>query len=121
MNERPEGLEVPLHRSLVEPMLLAGLPRTVALVLWTSVGAFSFGLHQIWTLPVGIALHLAAAAAGWGQVARGYALERKRCASTNRPQPEPRRRRALFRRALAAMSSESSELARSGPRNASVR
>ena len=38
MNERPEGLEVPLHRSLVEPMLLAGLPRTVALVLWTSVG-----------------------------------------------------------------------------------
>ena len=63
MSDRPEGLEVPLHRSLVEPMLLAGLPRTVALVLWTSVGAFSFGLHQIWTLPVGIALHLAAAAA----------------------------------------------------------
>jgi hypothetical protein len=27
---RPEGFEVPLHRSLVEPMLLAGLPRTVA-------------------------------------------------------------------------------------------
>jgi type IV secretion system protein TrbD len=63
MNERPEGLEVPLHRSLVEPMLLAGLPRTVALVLWTSVGAFAFGLHQVWTLPVGIVLHLAAAAA----------------------------------------------------------
>jgi type IV secretion system protein TrbD len=60
---RPEGLEVPLHRSLVEPMLLAGLPRTAALVLWTSVGAFAFGLHQIWTLPLGIALHVAAAAA----------------------------------------------------------
>jgi type IV secretory pathway TrbD component len=58
-----EGLEVPLHRSLVEPMLLAGLPRTVALVLWTSVGAFAFGLHQIWLLPVGIGAHLAAAAA----------------------------------------------------------
>jgi type IV secretory pathway TrbD component len=25
----PEGFEVPLHRSLVEPMLLAGLPRIV--------------------------------------------------------------------------------------------
>jgi type IV secretion system protein TrbD len=60
---RPEGFEVPLHRSIVEPMLLAGLPRTVALVLWTAVGAFAFGLHQIWVLPIGIALHLAAAAA----------------------------------------------------------
>jgi type IV secretory pathway TrbD component len=60
---RPEGFEVPLHRSIVEPMLLAGLPRTVALVLWTTVGAFAFGLHQIWVLPIGIALHLAAAAA----------------------------------------------------------
>jgi type IV secretory pathway TrbD component len=59
----PEGFEVPLHRSLIEPMLLAGLPRTVALVLWTGVGAFAFGLHQIWVLPIGIALHIAAASA----------------------------------------------------------
>ena len=58
-----QGLEVPLHRSLVEPMLLAGLPRTVALVLWTTVGAFALGLHQIWVLPVGIVVHIAAAAA----------------------------------------------------------
>ena len=63
MSGRAQGLEVPLHRALVEPMLLAGLPRTVALVLWTSVGAFAFGLHQLWTLPIGILLHLAAAAA----------------------------------------------------------
>ncbi len=60
---RAEGFEVPLHRSLVEPMLLAGLPRTVALVLWTAVGAFAFGLHQIWVLPLGIGLHVGAAAA----------------------------------------------------------
>ena len=60
MTTRLEGLEVPLHRSLVEPMLLAGLPRTVALVLWTSVGAFAFGLHQIWVLPLSIVVHLAA-------------------------------------------------------------
>ena len=63
MTARLEGLEVPLHRSLVEPMLLAGLPRTVALVLWTGVGAFAFGLHQIWVLPLGIGVHAAAAAA----------------------------------------------------------
>jgi type IV secretion system protein VirB3 len=59
---RPEGFEVPLHRSLVEPMLLAGLPRTVALVLWTGVGAIAFGLHQLWVLPIGIVLHGAGAA-----------------------------------------------------------
>ena len=59
----PEGFEVPLHRSLVEPMFLAGLPRTVALVLWTVVGAFAFGLRQTWVLPIGIVLHIVAAAA----------------------------------------------------------
>ena len=59
---RPEGFDVPLHRSLIEPMLLAGIPRTVALVLWTSIGAVAFGLHQIWVVPIGIVLHGAAAA-----------------------------------------------------------
>jgi len=59
---RPEGFDVPLHRSLVEPMLLAGIPRTVALVLWTSIGAVAFGLHQIWVVPIGLVLHGAAAA-----------------------------------------------------------
>ncbi len=58
-----EGLEVPLHRSLVEPMMVAGLPRTVSLVLWTTVCAFAFGLRQIWVLPIGLALHLVCVAA----------------------------------------------------------
>jgi type IV secretory pathway TrbD component len=58
----PDAWEVPLHRSLTEPMLLAGLPRTVAIVLWTSVAAFAFGLKQLWVLPIGIVLHIAAAA-----------------------------------------------------------
>jgi type IV secretion system protein VirB3 len=58
-----DGLEVPLHRSLIEPMLVVGLPRTVALVLWTTVCAFAFGLRQIWVLPIGLVLHLACAAA----------------------------------------------------------
>jgi type IV secretion system protein VirB3 len=62
MSAHPEGFEVPLHRSLVEPMLLAGLPRTVALVLWTAVGALVLGLHQVWVLPIGLVLHVAAAA-----------------------------------------------------------
>ena len=60
-NDTP-GLEVPLHRSLVEPMLLLGLPRTVALVLWTSISAVGFGLRQLWVLPIGALLHAVSAA-----------------------------------------------------------
>jgi type IV secretory pathway TrbD component len=52
-----DGIEVPLHRSLTAPMLIAGLPRAVALVLWTGTLAFAFGLRQIWMLPLGCLLH----------------------------------------------------------------
>jgi type IV secretion system protein VirB3 len=52
-----EGFEVPVHRSLTEPMLLAGLPRNLGLILWTSTATFAFGLHQIWVLPISLALH----------------------------------------------------------------
>ena len=58
-----DGLEVPLHRSLVEPISLMGLPRSTALALWTGIAAILFGGHQLWILPVGLALHLACVAA----------------------------------------------------------
>jgi type IV secretion system protein VirB3 len=59
-----DGLEVPVHRSLTEPMLVAGLPRSLGLLLWTATSVFAFGLHQIWVLPIAVVLHgvLAAAA-----------------------------------------------------------
>jgi type IV secretory pathway TrbD component len=58
-----DGLEVPLHRSLVEPISLMGLPRSTALALWTGIAAILFGGHQLWILPVGLVLHLACVAA----------------------------------------------------------
>lgn len=42
-----EGLEVPLHRSLTEPILLGGAPRTVAIVNGTLAAALGLGL-QLW-------------------------------------------------------------------------
>ena len=57
------GLEVPLHRSLVEPMTIVGLPRNVALVLWTGISAIFLGGHQLWMLPVGIVVHIGCVAA----------------------------------------------------------
>lgn len=58
----PEGYEVPIHRSLTQPILFAGLPRIVGLLLWTTIAAFVLGLHQIWMLALGLVLHVLFAA-----------------------------------------------------------
>ena len=49
------GFEVPLHRSLTEPILMGGAPRTVAIVNGTLAAAVGLGL-QMWM--AGIALWL---------------------------------------------------------------
>jgi len=43
----PPGFEVPLHRSLTEPILLGGAPRTVAIANGTLAAAVGLGL-QLW-------------------------------------------------------------------------
>jgi type IV secretion system protein VirB3 len=43
--------------------MIAGLPRSAALVLWTGVAALFFGGHQLWVLPIGLVLHVAGVAA----------------------------------------------------------
>lgn len=53
-----EGFEAPVHRSLTEVILLGGLPRTVAILLWTVVAAIGLGLQQIWVLPFGFIVHI---------------------------------------------------------------
>jgi type IV secretion system protein VirB3 len=58
MTQHLEGFETAVHRSLIEPILLAGLPRNVALVLWTMTGALVMGMRQLWVLPVALAIHL---------------------------------------------------------------
>ena len=45
-NDLP-GFEVPLHRSLTEPILLGGAPRTVAIANGTLGAAVGLGL-QLW-------------------------------------------------------------------------
>lgn len=58
------GFEVPLHRSLTEPILLAGAPRTVAIANGTLAAAVGLGL-RLW-LP-GLALWLVGhSLAVWG-------------------------------------------------------
>lgn len=42
-----EGFEVPLHRSLTEPILLGGAPRGLAILIGTLAAAIGIGL-QLW-------------------------------------------------------------------------
>jgi type IV secretory pathway TrbD component len=42
-----EGFEAPIHRALVEPILLGGAPRAVAIVNGTVAAALGLGL-QLW-------------------------------------------------------------------------
>lgn len=41
-----EGFEAPIHRALVEPILLGGAPRTLAIVNGTLAAALGLGLQQ---------------------------------------------------------------------------
>ena len=42
-----EGFEIPLHRALTEPILLGGVPRSVAILNGTIAAALGIGL-QLW-------------------------------------------------------------------------
>jgi type IV secretion system protein VirB3 len=41
-----DGFEAPIHRALVEPILLGGAPRTIAIVNGTVAAALGLGLQQ---------------------------------------------------------------------------
>jgi len=57
------GFEIPIHRSLTQQIMLAGVPREIAILNGTTVAAFGLGLHSYWSIPVGIVLHLLAVVA----------------------------------------------------------
>jgi type IV secretion system protein TrbD len=57
MTDRIAGFEIPIHRSLTERILLAGVPREAALLNATFTAAFVFGLQCWYALPVGLGLH----------------------------------------------------------------
>ena len=47
MTSLPDGFSVPLHRSLTEPIMMAGAPRAVTIVNGTLAAALGLGL-QLW-------------------------------------------------------------------------
>jgi type IV secretion system protein VirB3 len=63
MYEPVEGFEVPVHKSLIDPPLTAGVPRKIAVVNGTLCAALVLGLQSWYALPVCALLHVAAVTA----------------------------------------------------------
>ena len=69
-----EGFEAPIHRALVEPILLGGAPRAVAIVNGTVAAALGLGLQQwiaglvLWALGHSLAVFAAKRDAGFAAV-----------------------------------------------------
>ncbi len=69
-----EGFEIPLHRALTEPILLAGAPRSIAIVNGTVAAALGLGLRMwiagllIWILGHSIAVFAAKRDPAFAQV-----------------------------------------------------
>lgn len=47
-----EGFEVPIHRSLTEPILVAGVPSKLAYFVLTLAGVFGLGMRSWYVLPI---------------------------------------------------------------------
>jgi type IV secretion system protein TrbD len=60
---RPEGFELTIHQSAIKPQLVMGIPRQLALVLYTLMAALTFPLGTWYAIPPGIFLHLVFVAA----------------------------------------------------------
>ncbi len=62
-----QGYEIPLHRSLTEPILLGGAPRAAAILVGTLAAALALGLRLwvpgllVWVVGHGVAVYAAKA------------------------------------------------------------
>lgn len=55
MTSLPHGYEVPVHKSLTDPILLGGVPRALAIINGTLAGAVGIGL-RLWIVGAVLAL-----------------------------------------------------------------
>lgn len=63
VNDEPLGYRVPIHLSLVKPMLMGGVPRGLAIINWTFCVALSLPLRTWYAIPVCLFIHVVCYAA----------------------------------------------------------
>jgi type IV secretion system protein VirB3 len=77
-----EGFEIPLHRSLTEPILLAGAPRSIAIVNGTVAAALGLGLRLwiagllLWVIGHSVAVFAAKRDPDFAEVLRRHLRQR---------------------------------------------
>lgn len=77
-----EGFEIPLHRSLTEPILLAGAPRSIAIVNGTIAAALGLGLRLwiagllLWVIGHSVAVFAAKRDPDFAEVLRRHLRQR---------------------------------------------
>ena len=54
-----DGFQVPIHRSLTQPILLGGAPREFAILNGAFGAVLFFGLHSVLGIPAFLVLHTA--------------------------------------------------------------
>jgi type IV secretion system protein TrbD len=54
----PDGFRVPIHRSLIDPLMMGGIPRHIALLNGFVTLIVVMGAHNLWMLPLGIMSHV---------------------------------------------------------------
>ena len=58
---RAPGFSIPIHQSLTQPILLAGVPREIAIINSTIGAAVTLGLQSFYALPICLLVH-------WGAI-----------------------------------------------------
>lgn len=73
MDREHPGFEIAFHGALSEPITIAGVPRTPAILIGTLTAVLSLGLQTPWIgLPLGLGLY---SLAFWATKRDPYALE----------------------------------------------
>lgn len=56
--QEPEGYRIAVHRSLTEPIMMAGIPRNIAIANGVATVSCVVGAHNLWVLPLGLLSHV---------------------------------------------------------------
>jgi len=58
----PDGYVAPVFRALQEPVLIAGVPKKVFVVIWPVAACLAINMGAVWILVPAVAVHLVCSA-----------------------------------------------------------
>ena len=58
MDNKPEGFYIPIHKSLITPILIGGIPKNLCLCIWSIGIAIGVMMKMYWFFIVVIGVHI---------------------------------------------------------------